>query len=475
MSLTEKLKKLYLDKIFLECRGLGLTDLKGRTMSLIRYMALTSVVALVGVAGAPAWAAGGERASEVNAAGQKKEDVRKQKDGLLPPKEALDQKDTDIAPDAYQPHGYEMGSFLLFPKMEIDVTGNSNIYATSTDTKYDTITTYRPEMMLKSRFDQHEIAATVRGERKEYNIHDRESVTNSFASLSGRYDFNKADNASILLSYVKDHENRGSLDDAGGLRPTEYQYLTANPSVTVNLGDLKSTVALLAVNRNIDDTPTSAGVEPSHFRNRNEYELSLRESYEFIPGYSWVGEGTYQQRRYRHEQDQHGRQRDSDGYRVSTGIGLDVSELIRGDFQLGYMERDYEDRTFSDPSGYYARAQFNWMPTKLTTVLPTVERSIDETTAVGASSVIRTAFSTEIRHELQRNVILGSNLSYEINDQQGGTNLESQIFAASVRGTYLFNENLYSSVELGQKRKIASLPSSGFNQTTGMVRLGIQY
>ena len=412
--------------------------------------------------------------TDQKAAGQKKEAVRKQNEGLLPPKEALEQKDTDIAPDAYQPKGIDLSAFLLMPKMEVDVTRNSNIFVTNYDAKHDIITSYQPELALNSRFDRHAINAIARLERKEFDAFDKESVTNGFAQLSGRYDIADRDNLNASLSYTHDHEARGSFDDVGGLHPTEFHYLTFMGSGVVTTGRLTSSLGLTAVQRDWEDTLTSRGVAPSHFRNRNEFNLTLRESFEFSPGYSWVNEGTVLRRIYQHDVDQFGIGRDSSGIRLGTGIGLDISELIRGDFLGGYMRQNYRDGRLSDPSGYYLKALLNWSPTKLTSVIPSLERSIEETTANGVSALVRTAASVTVRHELQRNIILGSTFSYSRDKQKGG-NLEADTYEAVVRATYLFNRNLYSSLELGEKHKLTNVDASGFNQTIGMLRFGFQY
>lgn len=441
-------------------------------MKSVRGVAV-SVLAVVGVLSGPALAQSDADADQ-KAANQKKEEVRKQKDRLLPPKEALEQKDSDIAPDAYQPQGVDLGAFLLMPKMEMDVARNSNIYATNYDAKHDIITVYRPEVALNSRFERHSVNALARLERKEYLEFDRESVTNAFAQLSGQYDVTDRDMLNAAVSYTRDHEDRGSLDDVGGLHPTEYNYLTFNGSGTVNTGRLTSGLGFTAVNREWQDTQTSTGMAPSHLRNRNEYEITLRESYEVTPGYSWVNEGAVLRRIYQHDADQFGVGRDSNGVRLGTGIGVDVSELIRGDFLAGYMRQDYKDSRLSDPSGYYLKARFNWSPSKLTTVIPTIERSIEESTARNVSALVRTAVSVTVRHELQRNIILGSTLGYSKDKQEGG-DLTANTYEGLVRATYLFNRNLYSSLEIGEKHKLTDLDGSGYNQTTGMLRFGIQY
>lgn len=438
----------------------------------VRFSTL-AMACFLGTLSQPALAQG-QQEQDQKATGQKSEDVRKQKEQLLPPKDALEQTDNEVAPDAYQPAGIEMGGFVLFPKMEADFIRNSNVFASAYDAVGDTITVYRPEVALKSRFERHSLSLLARGERKLYKTYAKENVTNGQANLAGRFDVNDTDTLSAGIAYTHEHEDRGSPDEAGGLRPTEFHYLTLDTSANVTTGDLTSSLGLLAVRRDWEDTLTPTGPTPSHLRNRWEYQATLRESYEFVPGYALIGEGAYIMRRYVHDFDQRGIERDSDGIRLSTGLGLSLSNVVRGDFLAGYFRQDYKDAALTDVSGPFIKALFNWTPTKLTTIIPSVERTVEETTAAGVSSLIRSAAGVTVRHEFQRNIILTSTLSYSKDEQKGGA-LTSNMYSGTLRGTYLLNRNVYTTLEVGQKHKIANVDGSGFNQTAGMLRFGVQY
>jgi|AGTN01.1.fsa_nt_gi Uncharacterized protein conserved in bacteria len=438
----------------------------------VRNLAL-GVIILFGGLNGPALAQTNQDADQ-KALGQKKESVRKQKEGLLPPKEALEQKDSEIAPDAYQPKGADLGSFMLMPKMEVDLARTNNVYSTNYDKVGDFITTYRPEVALNSRFERHSLTSTLRGERKVFHNYDKENVTNGFAQLAGRYDIGERNNLNASVSYTHDHEDRGSPDDVGGLHPTEFHYLAFNGSGTMYTGNLLSTLGFTAVRRDWEDTVTSTGIAPSHLRNRNDYEVVWREGYEFVPSYSLIGEAAYLARRYVHDADQSGYERDSDGIRISAGLGVDVSDLIRGDFLVGWFRHDYSDGRLTDPSGLFVKALFNWTPTRLTTVIPSIERSVEETTATGVAALLHTAVSVTVRHELERNIILTPAFSYSKDEQQGG-GLTTSTYDASLRATYLLNRNLYTSLEVRERHKLGNVDGSGFNQTIALLRLGIQY
>ncbi|MFT2536360.1 outer membrane beta-barrel protein, partial [Escherichia coli] len=74
-------------------------------------------------------------------------------------------------------------------------------------------------------------------------------------------------------------------------------------------------------------------------------------------------------------------------------------------FLVGYFKQDYNSSTLQSPSGLAVRAVFNWTPDKQTLIVPSLERSVLESTTAGASSMVRTALTVLARRELQRNLV----------------------------------------------------------------------
>ncbi len=415
-----------------------------------------------------------EAEADAKAAGRTPDAVKKQEKELLPPKDVLEKSNTAQAPDAYQPKGVDLGLFLLLPKLEVDETWLSNVFATQYDAVSDYITAIRPEIALNSRMERHSVTALTRLERKEFRRYKKESVTNGFAQLSGRYDIGERDNLNAMISYVRDNEDRGSPDNSGGNIPTEYHYLTFNGSGAMVTGQLTSVLGVTVVNRDWEDVGKSTGVAANHFRNRTEYEQKLRESYEFRPGYSALLEGVLNQRVYQHKRDGADTDRDSMGWRASSGLGVDLSDLVRGDFLLGYFRQDYADGRYRDSHGPFVKASFNWTPTRLTTIVPTLERSVEESTATGVSSLVRTAATVMVRHELMRNWFIGGVAGYAMENQIGGS-IKTKTHNGLLRSTYLFTPNFYLEGEVGTRHKLSNTDGGGFVQNTAMFRLGAQY
>jgi hypothetical protein len=204
-----------------------------------------------------------------------------------------------------------------------------------------------------------------------------------------------------------------------------------------------------------------------------ETEGEISTSYEMFPGYSVIGEVSANRRSYDSNRDDLGFQRSSWGYAARTGIGVDISQLIRGDFMIGYMAQNYEDPRFKDPKGLSVRASFNWTPSKMTVVVPSFERSIQETTTSQVSGSVRTSAGVLVRHELQRNIVLTMTTRVS-NDYYKGTGQSNWTYEARLRGIWSLAPEYYIGGEAGSRIRTSTVQSSEFKQTTVLLRFGLR-
>lgn len=391
-----------------------------------------------------------------------------------PEQDPAGQSDSQRLSESYQPKGVDLGLFLLLPKVEAEQTFNSNIYATRGDVKSDTYTTIRPELSLRSRFAQHELNVHVLAEKYLYRTYTRDNHLDFQADVSGRYDVQAGSELTLFTQYFSRHEDRSSPDEAGGLKPTPTQGLVSRLGGKHEAGRFTVSGDITAQRLTFDPVATSSGtIVPNSDRDRWELEGRLRGAYELFPGYAAVTQVSANTRRYDDAFDRNGYERSSHGYRVEGGIGVDLSQLLRGDFLVGYLAQDYRDPRFKDPSGLSLRATFNWTPDKLLIVVPSLERVVAETTRSGASSQVRTTGSVLVRYEAARNILLSSFLSASYTENSGQTPTD-WLYEARVRGIYSFTPEVFAGAEAVQKIKETQGEVGGYKQTIFMLRLGLQ-
>lgn len=376
--------------------------------------------------------------------------------------------------ETYQPKGVDLGSFLLLPKLENELTYNSNVYATRNNVKSDFLATVRPELTLRSRFAQHELGVRMMAEKYIYRTYKSDNRLDFQTDVNGRYDVQAGTELTLFTQYFSRHEDRSSPDEAGGIKPTSTQGFITRIGGKQELGKLTLSGDVTTQRLTFDRVGTSSGTAiPNDDRDRWEVEGKLRGAYELFPGYAAVTQVSANDRRYDDRFDRNGFQRSSHGYRVEGGIGVDLSQLLRGDFLVGYLSQDYRDTRFKDPSGLSVRATFNWTPDKLLIIVPALERSVSETTRSGSSSQVRTTGSVLVRYEAARNILLSGFLSAAYS-QNSGQSTSDWLYEARARGIYSFTRELFVGAEAVQKIKQVQGETGGYHQTTFMLRLGSQ-
>lgn len=380
-----------------------------------------------------------------------------------------DEKQID---NSYQPKGIELGSFLLLPQVEVSEGYNNNVYARSNDKKSDFITRITPEFQLRSRFTNHMLNVTARAEQSLFATYKDDNHLDASTNVSGRYDFSREWEATGSLDAYQAYEDRGSPDAVNGKSPTRTYGFGGRTGTKYQVGRYTFLGEVNGARRLFGDVDTSTGTTIDNSdRDRNEFGALGRGSYEMFPGYAAVAQVEVNRRQYDSSRDRSGYNRSSSGWRAETGIGVDITQLVRGDFLVGYLKQDYEDSRFKDPSGLALKSVLNWTPNRMTVVALSLERSVQETITTNASGMIHTGASILIRHEMQRNIILTGTAS-AFQDDFKGANQTNWTYDARARAVYALQPELYVGGEIGFRRRTSDKPDVGFSQGVALLRIG---
>lgn len=374
--------------------------------------------------------------------------------------------------ESYQPKGIEAGSFLFFPKIEVDGLYNSNVFAEETNKKSDTILRISPDFQFRSRFTRHELNIAAKAERYIYDTYSSDDRTDLSTNVDGRLDIDRSWEATLNLDAFKRAEDRGSPDAAAGLKPTSTYGMTANAGTRKEQGRFVFAANGKVSRRTFDNVETSTNtVVNNHDRDRWEYVGQVRGEYAVYDVISVVGVAELNQRDYDDRLDDNGFARSSNGFRLETGVSIDISQLVKGDITAGYFEQDYDDARLKSPSGLGFRARLNWTPSRMTVVVPSLEREVDETISQNVSSLVRTSGGVLIRHELQRNIVLtaSGNIRHE---KYEGTSERAWNYDARLRGTYAFTPEFFTAGEVAYRDRNSTRVNSSYEQWTIMLRVG---
>lgn len=376
--------------------------------------------------------------------------------------------------ESYQPKGIEFGSFLMLPLLDVSQHYNDNVFASATDRRSDWITRIAPEVKFRSRFTNHQLNLKARAEQSFYREYTADDHLDLNLAADGRYDIDRNWKLTGLLDASQAHEDRGSPDDVGGKEQTQVRTGTSQVGTETTFGRFGFKMEGEAIRRDYRDVEGASGASVNQDdRDRDELRMTSELSYELFPGYSAVVEGSLNDRQYDDRLDDQQFNRSSHGSTLRAGIGVDISELVRGDFLVGYMNQNYEDARFKTIDGISMKASFNWTPSRMTVVIPTLERSIQETTTTNASGMLRTGGSLTVRHELQRNIILTA-IGSAYNEKYRGTTRDNWSYDSRLRGQWFLSPNYYVGGEVGYRERTSKVDSEAFHQTVILFRIGTQ-
>ena len=367
----------------------------------------------------------------------------------------------------YDPLGVRLGSFIVRPSLDMAGVYDSNIFATSSAAVSDFYADLAPSISIGSDWNRNAVSASVSEESKLYASHTSENVNNFNANAGGRYDIENQVYLVAAGAYTLTHEDRSSPDAALGKNPTEYKQSIAYLGYVHQPGRLGFRIdgTLTSYDYNNAVNGTTGATIDEQFRDRIEYVIAPRVSYEIIPGYRAFVRFVGNDRQYNAIDPSVGAKRNSHGYEFDAGTAVEITRLITGEIYAGYLHQDYESSVLKSPSGVSFGGNIIWNITPLWSIKGSASQSVAETDVVNevgvpASSSSETNFTVTVEHELLRNVVLAGTASY-IHDQYNGISRVDDTYAFGVNGTYLLNRYVHLTADITYSSR--SSTSTAFN------------
>jgi len=197
-------------------------------------------------------------------------------------------------------------------------------------------------------------------------------------------------------------------------------------------------------------------------QDRTEWAESVRAEYAYSLDTALFVSGALNQRSYRLQPPASFLNRDASGFTLTAGARLDLTHLMRGEFQVGYLKEDYTSHVFSSVSGLSLDGRVNVFVTPLTTVVVTADRSVGDAADPRSSGYVTTNGGIEVDHELRRNVILMGRV-FAAHDDYRGIDRADDRWSVRVGGNYLINRNLGVSLYFDH----IDISSSGVDRLNG--------
>lgn len=323
--------------------------------------------------------------------------------------------------EPYDPIGIRIGTFVLFPELELGTSWYSNVFRAPNE-RSDLAWDVKPSARLVSNWSRH--AVELRGSigRSYFNDYDSENDESYLAEARGRLDITRRTNVQGLVSYEQAPESRSALDAA-----------TTGPRAIVSTERAEAALNHRFNRLSLQFRGSVAEFEYGGFagvadRDYLQTEQAGRATWEFKPTFSVFTEMAVNQRDYVSVASTDLISRSSDGQRYRAGISFgNTGQILRGELSLGYGVQTPDDSRLDSVDGLIFDANATWRVSELTSVLFTGRSDVSETTTPNVGGAFSRTAGVEVRHSLRRYLIASAGIAYTTQDSQDGIINESEL------------------------------------------------
>jgi hypothetical protein len=342
----------------------------------------------------------------------------------------------------YQAEGVQVGAFMIYPKVSLDVAYDDNIYALQTGPVGDVIFSEVPEIDIQSTWSRNALSAYVKGQADEYVNYSGEDGTQYGAGVAGKYQFGESE-LTGGVDYAHDLLPRSASNNFGfSVHRIPYDLTELNAQLATTFTRVRFSVRVDDQIYAYQNGQTATGAVVFE-QNQNRSDLTVTGKAEFAvsPDTALYLTAAGNDRTYDLNPPAVPYTMNNSGYEVNFGANFDITHLVRGEVQLGYLSQTYTSPLFKPINGPSAKAQVEWFPTQLTTVTAIVTRSVGDSGVPGAAGFLATNGSLQVDHELLRNVILTANVYVGYN-QYNGVDRNDELYGAGVSANWLLTRHI---------------------------------
>jgi hypothetical protein len=284
----------------------------------------------------------------------------------------------------YQAVGIHLGGFTLYPKLTASLSYDDNIFATPNKTTSDWFASIAPELDLQSNWSRNAFAAYVRGSQSLYFSQTTENTTQYGVGANGKYEFGGGAFGDAVATASIDYgrytlPREAAFIGQNSIHPVQYDFTELNGQIADTLNRLRLSVrADYAIYDYLNAEAPGDVFLFEEALNHSVATFTGKAEYAVSPDTAVFADVSYNDRVYDHQPPFVPFNENNQGYNVDGGANFDLTHLIRGEVQIGYMDQTYSSVVFRTISGLTAKAQLEWFPTQLTTVTATALRTVGD-------------------------------------------------------------------------------------------------
>ena len=362
----------------------------------------------------------------------------------------------------YEPVGIRAGSWMFNPALMSGGFFDSNVFSSNTNKRSDLAAVFEPTLRAHTLWERHGIDLKLDAQSIVYNQNSSLNQTNASLKGSAWYDITR--DFAVLTNFQIAHLNEGVgtlSSPANAITPTPYDLFSGDVTLRKEFNRLTTSIGFRTDSYDFGSAIAQDGtVINQDGRDGQIYSLHSRIDYAISSTLGVFGGVEGNQRDIRGTP---GHTLDSQGYRALSGVTVGLSNLLTGEFGVGYVQQRFDDPTIGTVEGPSYRARLTWRPTRLLDVHLNAEQLVTQTSDTSATGVLANAVQLGLDYELRRNVIVSLFGGYE-NDRFFGQLRRDRVITSDARVKYLMNRFAAVSVYYRHITRDSDIPVYSFDK-----------
>ena len=371
----------------------------------------------------------------------------------------------------FDPVPVPVGSFQLFPAINVGSYYDSNIFATRNNSQGDEVFKINPTATFASNWGRNAVAVTGLGDFNYYANNNEQNYQAGAVQAEGRYDIAQQTWISGVAGYQRVAEMRGGpLTPGNSLGPSMYDLYTGAAEAYRNVGIVSTQLDYKVAYYDYDKLQIIGGPDVNQ-NNRNyiSNDVSGEAGYNMTQNFQPYVHGGYNWHSYTG-----GGINSSNGYAFDVGSKMDFGGITTAKAYVGYLSQNFMNYGSGDVGAIDFGADVLWNITGLTSLEGKAGRSIQESDTLGASSILASQGSVVLSHELRRNIVLQASAVYYALDYQQIVR-HDDLYDAGAGLRYYINRHLYSDLTYDYQRRDSQQTVNDYERNVLFLRVGIQY
>lgn len=355
--------------------------------------------------------------------------------------------------------------------VSIDEIHDDNIFATRNNRESDFITVVSPFLTAKTAGEDGSFRLDTGASVGRYASNSSENYQDFWGGMEIRRNLGKSAEIFGGGRISRLHEDRASPDDVLGPEPTKYDQGEAFLGAQFTADRMAVRVGGTYDRLDFEDDAPHGTPANNDDRDRELWSFGARVGYAVSPGRRLFVQGASDTRRYDEYLDDNGQNRDSDGYNAAVGLEFRSGLALSGEVLAGYLEQNYNDPALQDVSTFDVGALVRWRTGPSTVLVGSLDRSLEETTLLDASSYLYTTGGGQISHRIRPGLIVGADAAMSRRDYQGVDRYDD-IIEAGLGVNWYFLPNFFLGLDYRFTDQNSSLSTYDYDENRIFLRLG---